>query len=64
MMAEREIKQGGAAAALRRWVVETHLGDRETMARTAARALANVRWRIFGGCACGRCCEGWRVREA
>lgn len=48
---------------MRRWIVETHLGEFETMATTAKRAIANIRYRLFGG-RCGVSTIYWTAREA
>lgn len=33
---------------MKKYIVETHLGDFETMATSAKKALANVRFRLYG----------------
>lgn len=33
---------------MRLWIVETHIGDFETIAPSAEKAIANVRYRIYG----------------
>lgn len=33
---------------MRKFIVETHLGDYETMAKSPEKAISNVRYRIFG----------------
>lgn len=35
---------------MKRYIVSTHVGDFETMAVTPRRAIANVRYRLFGRC--------------
>lgn len=49
---------------MRKYVVITHIGDFETMAATPARALSNVRWRVFGGRISSQYTRCWKVREA
>lgn len=46
-----------------RWIVETHLGNYETVAPTSRKALANIKWRIFGGRGYANT-ECWKVRLA
>jgi len=41
----------------RRYIVYTHVGPYETWATSPQKAIANVRYRLFGrGCG-GRCCD-------
>lgn len=48
---------------MKTYIVSTHLGDFETMAVNAKKALSNIRFRLFG-------CRGyinttyWTVKEA
>lgn len=46
-----------------RWIVETHLGPFETWATSAAKAISNIRFRLFGG-RCGVSTAYWDVVEA
>lgn len=44
----------------RKWLVQTHLGDFETWAVSEKKAIANVRFRVFGGSfGCDTSC--WRA---
>ena len=45
------------------YIVETHLGPYETWATSAKKAIANVRFRLFGG-RCGVSTIYWKAREA
>lgn len=47
----------------RRWIVETHLGNYETVAISSRKALANVKWRIFGSNGYAKT-DYWKVRPA
>ena len=47
----------------RRFVVYTHLGPFETWATSPEKALANVRWRVYGG-RCDARTWSWEVVEA
>ena len=46
-----------------RWIVETHIGNFPTWATSAKKAIANVRFRLFGG-RCGVSTTYWKAREA
>jgi hypothetical protein len=35
---------------MNKYIVETHLGAFETFAVSPAKALSNIRWRLFGRC--------------
>ena len=48
----------------KRWIVETHLGLFETWAVSAKKAIANIRWRIYGRCADSSDTMYWQAREA
>ena len=48
----------------RKYIVVTHLGDFPTWATSPAKAISNVRFRLFGAGAHGRYTSGWTVREA
>lgn len=45
----------------RRYIVETHVGEYPTVAATAGRAIANVRWRIYGS-RCNVSTIYWKAR--
>lgn len=47
---------------MKKYIVETHLGDFETMAPSAHKALSNVRFRLFGRGGCANTTY-WKVRE-
>ena len=48
-----------------RYVVTTHLGEFETVATSPAKAVSNIRFRLFGGSAAGsQFVAGWTVKEA
>lgn len=46
-----------------RYIVYTHLGPFETWATLPEKALANVRWRVYGG-RCDARTWSWEVVEA
>lgn len=47
-----------------RFVVTTHLGEFETIATSPAKAVSNVRFRLFRGSAAGsQFVVGWTVKE-
>ena len=46
-----------------RWIVETHIGNFPTWATSAKKAIANVRFRLFGG-RCGVSTTYWKAMEA
>lgn len=49
----------------RRYIVETHLGDFETWATSPAKAINNIRFRLFGpGMNGRRYVAGWTARAA
>lgn len=48
----------------RKYIVSTHLGDFETWAASPRKAMANVRFRLFGSGAHERYTQNWTVREA
>lgn len=45
------------------YYVHTHLGRFETWAVSAKKAIANIRFRLFGGC-CGVSTAYWRAIPA
>ena len=48
-----------------RYFVTTHLGEFETVATSPAKAIANIRFRLFRGSAVGsQFVVGWTVKEA
>ena len=50
---------------MKKYIVSTHLGDFATTAASPARAISNIRFRIFGRSpAAKRYIPGWTVREA
>lgn len=51
---------------MKTYIVSTHLGDYETTATSAAKAVSNIRYRIFGPRSANakRFVRGWTVREA
>ena len=50
---------------MKTWIVETHLGNFETTAESAERAISNIRYRMFGASPAGRrFAAGWTAREA
>lgn len=49
---------------MKRYIVRTHLGDFPTIAKSPAKALSNIRWRVFGGRLSRQYVQGWKVREA
>lgn len=48
---------------MKRYYVYTHLGRFETVAPSAKKAIANIRFRLFGG-RCGVSTIYWKAREA
>ena len=48
----------------RRFIVETHVGPEPTWATSAAKAINNVRFRIFGTSRNNDIVKYWTVREA
>jgi len=46
-----------------KFIVETHVGVFETWAVSAKRAIANIRFRLFGG-RCDASTVYWQAREA
>ena len=48
----------------KRYIVETHIGMFETLAVSAKKAIANIRWRIYGRCADSSDTMYWQAREA
>lgn len=48
----------------RLFIVETHFGKEETWAVSAAKAIQNVRWRVFGRCSDSATVKYWTAREA
>jgi hypothetical protein len=44
------------------YFVETHAGTHDTWATSAAKAISNIRFRLFGG-QCGVSTIYWKVRE-
>lgn len=50
---------------MKAWIVETHLGNFETTAASAEKAISNIRFRMFGNSAAGRrFAAGWTARKA
>ena len=50
---------------MKRYIVSTHLGDFETTASSPAKAISNIRWRIFGrSAAAQRYVKSWTAKEA
>lgn len=49
---------------MKTYIVETHVGDFETTAATPQKALANIRWRVFGGRVSAQYTRCWKVEEA
>lgn len=50
---------------MKTYIVETHLGNFETTAESAEKAISNIRYRMFGNSASGRkFAAGWTAREA
>ena len=50
---------------MKAWIVETHLGEFETTAESAEKAISNIRYRMFGNSASGRkFAAGWTAKEA
>ena len=47
----------------KRYIVETHIGVYDTWATSPKKAIANVRFRLFGG-QCGVSTIYWKAREA
>ena len=45
------------------WIVATHLGNFPTWATSAAKAISNIRFRLFGG-RCGVSTAYWRAIPA
>lgn len=48
---------------MKTYIVSTHLGDFETMATSAKKALSNIRFRLFGRSGYAKT-EYWTVKEA
>jgi hypothetical protein len=48
---------------MKEWVVKTHIGDFRTVAPTAKKAIANIRFRLFGR-GCGVSTAYWEAKEA
>ncbi len=53
-----------AQAEKRRFIVETHIGPEPTFATSAAKAINNVRYRIFGSSRNNDIVKYWTAREA
>lgn len=49
---------------MKRYLVFTHLGVIPTVAKSAARALSNVRFRLFGNNPAREFVRAWTVKEA
>lgn len=47
---------------MKKYIVETHLGDYETMATSARKALSNVRFRLYGRSGYAKT-KYWTVKE-
>ena len=47
----------------KRYIVETHIGVYDTWATSPKKAIATVRFRLFGG-QCGVSTIYWKAREA
>lgn len=47
---------------MKEWIVETNVGDFRTVAATAEKAIANVRYRLFGRQYANT--AYWKAREA
>lgn len=49
---------------MKKYIVETHLGDFETMATSARKALSNIRYRLFGRSGfTEKYTQNWTVKE-
>ena len=48
----------------RKYIVETNVGDFETYAATPAKAISNIRYRLFGRTANNSRTLYWTVKEA
>ena len=53
-----------AKAEKRRFIVETHVGPEPTFATSAAKAINNVRYRIFGSSRNNDIVKYWTAKEA
>lgn len=49
---------------MRKYIVSTHLGDFETTATSPAKAISNIRFRIFGRYADSAATKYWTARAA
>lgn len=50
---------------MKTYIVETHLGDFETTASSAEKAISNIRYRMFGRSPAGRrYAANWTAKEA
>ena len=50
---------------MKRYIVSTHLGDFETTASSPAKAISNIRFRIFGrSAAASRYVQNWTATAA
>lgn len=49
---------------MRKYIVSTHLGDFETTATSPAKAISNIRFRIFGRQPADWHCKYWTARAA
>ena len=50
---------------MKTYIVETHLGNFETTATSAEKAISNIRFRMFGNSPAGkRYAAGWTAKEA
>lgn len=50
---------------MKKYIVSTHLGDFPTTATSPAKAINNIRWRIFGrSAAAKRYVQNWTARAA